>query len=64
MANINDPYVINPRGTKVKVPLGMVNELLKKGYVLADEQWRKEEEDRVFEKSVNIDPKKIKTEDV
>lgn len=38
--NSNDPVMINPRGMSIKVPEERVIELLKKGFILEDRNWR------------------------
>lgn len=38
-----DPFLINPRGAKVRVPLARVKGLLKQGYQRANKQWGRNE---------------------
>lgn len=38
--NANDPEMINPKGTRIRVPEARVRELISKGYILIDTNWK------------------------
>lgn len=48
---INDPYMINPKGARIMVPAKMVPELLSKGFILEDRDWK-----QVFVEEKKEDP--------
>lgn len=48
----NDPYMINPKGTRVSVPESMVTELKMRGFVLEDKDWKPTPKKNPFEDTV------------
>jgi hypothetical protein len=40
--NIDDPWLVNPRGIKIQVPKHRVDKLLARGYQLAEEEEKEE----------------------
>lgn len=38
--NANDPEMINPKGLRIRVPEARVYELVAKGYILIDPNWK------------------------
>lgn len=45
----NDPYMISPKGVKMQVPEERVLELLRKGFILLDKNWRPTEKEKPFD---------------
>lgn len=39
-ASPNDPEMINPKGVRIRVPESRVKELLSKGFILIDPNWK------------------------